>query len=380
MAPLGPVAPPSALRQRLDVELGARAYPIFIGPGLLSDPNNFRPYLQGARVMIVSNETVAPLYLQAVRQALDGIDCAEVILPDGEQFKDLRHLNLIFDALLEQRCARDVTLIALGGGVIGDMAGFAAACYQRGVAFLQVPTTLLAQVDSSVGGKTGVNHPAGKNMIGAFHQPRAVIADTDTLSSLPDRELSAGLAEVIKYGLIADPLFFEWLERHADALRAREPEALSVAIARSCQNKALVVAADERESGQRALLNLGHTFGHAIEAGTGYGSWLHGEAVAVGLVMAARLSQRLGLLDEASVTRVRQLLGRCGLPLAPPQHLPLERWLELMAVDKKVQDGRLRLVLMRGIGAAFLMSDVDDEVLKDSILAASAGALPGAAA
>jgi 3-dehydroquinate synthase len=255
------------------------------------------------------------------------------------------------------------------------MAGFAAACYQRGVPFIQVPTTLLAQVDSSVGGKTGVNHPAGKNMIGAFHQPRAVIADTDTLATLPGRELSAGLAEVIKYGLIADRPFFDWLEEQAESLRALEPAALATAIARSCRNKALVVAADEREAGQRALLNLGHTFGHAIEAGAGYGEWLHGEAVGVGLVMAARLSQRLGWLDEEAVSRVRRLVSRCGLPLVPPADLAPERWLELMAVDKKVQDGQLRLVLLRGIGEAVLTSDVDADLLRASIQSAPADAL-----
>jgi 3-dehydroquinate synthase len=379
---LGPIAALSVGRQRLDVDLGARAYPIFIGPGLISDPDCFRPYLAGSRVMIVSNETVAPLYLAPLRTALAGLAVDAVILPDGEQYKDLDHLNRIFDALLEQRCGRDTMVIALGGGVIGDMAGFAAACYQRGVPFIQVPTTLLAQVDSSVGGKTGVNHPAGKNMIGAFHQPRAVIADTETLNSLPDRELSAGLAEVIKYGLIADPLFFDWLEQQVGALRKRQPGALSVAIARSCQNKALVVAADERESGLRALLNLGHTFGHAIEAGAGYGVWLHGEAVGVGMVMAARLSQRLGWLDEASVTRVRTLVARAGLPLVPPsaEELPVARWLERMAVDKKVQDGRLRLVLLRAIGEAVLTADVDSDALSASIQAAAADAVTQPAA
>jgi 3-dehydroquinate synthase len=375
MAGLGPVAAGNDAQQRLDVALGERSYPIFIGRDLLADQDRYRPYITGSRVMIVSNETVAPLYLDAVRVGLEGFETAEVILPDGEEYKDLATLNRIFDALLEQRFGRDSTLVALGGGVIGDMGGFAAACYQRGVPFIQVPTTLLAQVDSSVGGKTGVNHPAGKNMIGAFHQPRAVIADTGTLSTLPDRELSAGLAEVVKYGLIGDRPFFEWLEAHADALRARAPEALATAIARSCENKAEVVAADERESGRRALLNLGHTFGHAIEAGAGYGQWLHGEAVGVGLVMAARLSQRLGWIDDDTVTRVRRLIARCGLPLVPPSDLSTDRWLELMAVDKKVQDGRLRLVLLRGIGEAVLCSDIDLELLRTSIADAAADAL-----
>lgn len=375
MTDLGPVTNPASAQHRLDVELGERAYPIVIGRGLLTDPDQYRPFVIGRRVMIVSNETVAPLYLEAVRQGLADFETAEVILPDGEQHKDLATLNRIFDALLEQHFGRDTTLVALGGGVVGDMAGFAAACYQRGVPFIQVPTTLLAQVDSSVGGKTGVNHPAGKNMIGAFHQPRAVIADTDTLATLPGRELSAGLAEVIKYGLIADRPFFDWLEEQAESLRALEPAALATAIARSCRNKALVVAADEREAGQRALLNLGHTFGHAIEAGAGYGEWLHGEAVGVGLVMAARLSQRLGWLDEEAVSRVRRLVSRCGLPLVPPADLAPERWLELMAVDKKVQDGQLRLVLLRGIGEAVLTSDVDADLLRASIQSAPADAL-----
>ncbi|MBK1704794.1 3-dehydroquinate synthase [Halochromatium glycolicum] len=375
MTDLGPVTNPASAQHRLDVELGERAYPIVIGRGLLTDPEQYRPFVIGRRVMIVSNETVAPLYLEAVRQGLADFETAEVILPDGEQHKDLATLNRIFDALLEQHFGRDTTLVALGGGVVGDMAGFAAACYQRGVPFIQVPTTLLAQVDSSVGGKTGVNHPAGKNMIGAFHQPRAVIADTDTLATLPGRELSAGLAEVIKYGLIADRPFFDWLEEQAESLRALEPAALATAIARSCRNKAQVVAADEREAGQRALLNLGHTFGHAIEAGAGYGEWLHGEAVGVGLVMAARLSRRLGWLDEEAVSRVRRLVSRCGLPLVPPADLAPERWLELMAVDKKVQDGQLRLVLLRGIGEAVLTSDVDADLLRASIQSAPADAL-----
>ncbi|NBC47812.1 MAG: 3-dehydroquinate synthase [Gammaproteobacteria bacterium] len=375
MADLGPVTNPASAQHRLDVELGERAYPIVIGRGLLTDPDHYRPFVIGRRVMIVSNETVAPLYLEAVRQGLADFETAEVILPDGEQHKDLATLNRIFDALLERHFGRDTTLVALGGGVVGDMAGFAAACYQRGVPFIQVPTTLLAQVDSSVGGKTGVNHPAGKNMIGAFHQPRAVIADTDTLATLPGRELSAGLAEVIKYGLIADRPFFDWLEEQAESLRALEPAALATTIARSCRNKAQVVAADEREAGQRALLNLGHTFGHAIEAGAGYGEWLHGEAVGVGLVMAARLSQRLGWIDEETVSRVRRLVSRCGLPLVPPADLAPARWLELMAVDKKVQGGQLRLVLLRGIGEAVLTSDVDAGLLRASIQSAPADAL-----
>ncbi len=281
----------------LDVDLGVRSYPIHIGPGLIDDPELYRPHVSGSQVLIVTNEIVAPLYLDRVEQALRGFQLARVVLPDGEKYKNLEVWNRIMDALLENRFARDCTLVALGGGVVGDMAGFAAACYQRGVAFIQVPTTLLAQVDSSVGGKTGVNHALGKNMIGAFHQPRAVIADTDTLSTLPDRELSAGVAEVIKYGLIRDREFFYWLEANIGPLLERDTEALTFAIERSCRNKAEVVAADEREAGQRALLNLGHTFGHAIETGMGYGAWLHGEAVGTGMCMAADLSFRLGWLD-----------------------------------------------------------------------------------
>jgi 3-dehydroquinate synthase len=358
--------------RRLDVDLGARSYPILIGPGLLGDPGLLQPHIRARQVLIVSNETVAPLYLERLRGALSGFEVAEAILPDGERYKDLATLEQLFDALLAHRFGRDVTLIALGGGVVGDMAGFAAACYQRGVDFVQVPTTLLAQVDSSVGGKTGVNHPAGKNMIGAFHQPRAVLADTDTLASLPARELAAGLAEVIKYGLIRDPAFFDWLEAESAALLAREPAALAEAVERSCRNKAAVVAADEREAGQRALLNLGHTFGHAIEAGTGYGTWLHGEAVAAGMVMAADLSVRLGWLEPASAERVRRVIAACGLPTGAPAGMGLERWLELMAVDKKAAGGRVRLVLLRGIGAAELTAAFDGDALHATIRAAEA--------
>ncbi|WP_058557842.1 3-dehydroquinate synthase [Thiohalocapsa sp. ML1] len=350
--------------RRLEVELGDRSYPILIGPGLIADPACYAAAIRGRQVLVVSNETVAPLYLDALLAGLHGFDCHRVILPDGEQYKTLDTLNLIFDRLLEARLARDVTLVALGGGVVGDMAGFAAACYQRGVDFVQVPTTLLAQVDSSVGGKTGVNHPRGKNMIGAFHQPRAVVADTDTLATLPDRELAAGLAEVVKYGLIRDPAFFDWLEANRTRLLARDADALAEAIERSCRNKAEVVAADERESGQRALLNLGHTFGHAIEAGMGYGAWLHGEAVAAGMVLAAELSARLGWLDAEDVQRTRALLAGFALPVDPPTALGTERWLALMAVDKKVQAGQLRLVLLRGIGHAAVTGDFDPAVLR----------------
>ncbi|BCU05366.1 3-dehydroquinate synthase [Allochromatium tepidum] len=347
----------------LTVELGARSYPIHIGSGLLSDPDLYRPHLRGSQIMIVTNETVAPLYLASVRQAFDGLHVREIILPDGEVYKTLEVWNRIFDALLAERFARDCTLIALGGGVVGDMAGFAAACYQRGVDFIQVPTTLLAQVDSSVGGKTGINHPAGKNMIGAFHQPRAVIADTDTLGTLPQRELSAGLAEVLKYGFIRDAEFLDWLECHMTGLMSRDPDALAHAIQRSCEVKAQIVAEDEFESGSRALLNLGHTFGHAIETGVGYGEWLHGEAVGAGICLAAALSARLGRLTEAEVERTHRLIAGAGLPTARPENLAPERMLELMAVDKKVLAGRLRLVLLRQLGEAVVTSEFDRDAL-----------------
>ncbi len=349
---------------RLSVDLGERSYPIYIGTGLIADPACYAPHLAGPQVLIVSNETVAPLYLDQVRSALTSRQVREVVLPDGEQYKTLEVWTLIFDGLLRGRFSRDCTLIALGGGVVGDMAGFAAACYQRGVAFIQVPTTLLAQVDSSVGGKTGVNHPLGKNMIGAFHQPNAVIADTDTLKTLPDRELAAGIAEVYKYGLIRDPGFFDWLEAQMGALLGRDPEALAQAIERSCRNKAEVVGADERESGNRALLNLGHTFGHAIETGTGYGAWLHGEAIAVGMCMAADLSHRLGWLGAPEVARIRALTLAAGLPVVPPPGLGPDRFMDLMAVDKKVLAGRLRLVLLRGIGEAVVTGDFDPQALR----------------
>jgi 3-dehydroquinate synthase len=351
----------------LNVALGARSYPIYIGTGLLADPACYRPHIPGRQVMVVTNETVAPLYLESMQVALADLRVGTVILPDGEVYKTQAVLDRIYDALLTERFSRDCTLIALGGGVIGDMAGFAAACYQRGVAFIQVPTTLLAQVDSSVGGKTGINHPLGKNMIGAFHQPRAVIADTATLNTLPDRELSAGLAEVIKYGLIRDPAFFDWIDAHLAGLRARDPADLAQAIRRSCENKAAVVVADEREAGERALLNLGHTFGHAIETGAGYGNWLHGEAVGAGMCMAADLSARLGWLSEAQRRRIRDLIGRAGLPTAPPPDLSPSRFLELMAVDKKVLDGRLRLVLLRGIGDALVTDAFDPAQLRATL-------------
>ena len=341
----------------LKVELGERSYPIFIGADLLSRRELFAPYVAGRRVTIVTNETVAPLYLKPIETLLADYNPLAVVLPDGEEYKTLSVLERVFTALLEARCDRKTTIVALGGGVIGDMAGFAAASYQRGIPFIQVPTTLLSQVDSSVGGKTGVNHPLGKNMIGAFYQPRAVVTDTRTLDTLPDKELSAGLAEVIKYGLISDATFFSWLEANIDALLAREPDALAFAIERSCRNKADVVARDEREGGVRALLNFGHTFGHAIETGAGYGAWLHGEAVGAGMAMAADLSHRLGWLSAKDVQRIERLLARARLP-ARGAGLDVERYLELMAVDKKVEGGQLRLVLLKAIGAAVITADV----------------------
>jgi 3-dehydroquinate synthase len=353
--------------QTLTVELGDRSYPIYIGTGVLSDERLFKSAIRGEKVAIVTNETVGPLYLDKVKGLLSGLDVLEIVLPDGEQYKTLEYLNKIFDALLQAHCNRDVTLIALGGGVIGDMTGFAAATYQRGVDFIQVPTTLLSQVDSSVGGKTGVNHALGKNMIGAFYQPRAVFIDIDTLDSLADNELSAGLAEVIKYGLIVDAGFFGWLEQHIDDLVKRDKAALEQAIVVSCKTKADVVAKDERESGVRALLNLGHTFGHAIEAGMGYGAWLHGEAVAAGMVMAADLSQRLGWLSSSDVDRVRKLISQARLPVNGPTGLAVDTYLDLMAVDKKVQQGKMRFVLMRSIGNAVVTADVDPQQLQKTL-------------
>jgi 3-dehydroquinate synthase len=351
--------------QTLQVALDERSYPIHIGTGLLGHTELLAPHIRGSQVMIVTNETVAPLYLEKVQSALGDYRTSVVILPDGEQYKTLDVCNRIFTALLEQRFDRRCTLVALGGGVVGDMTGFAAATYQRGVDFIQIPTTLLAQVDSSVGGKTGVNHPLGKNMIGAFHQPQLVLADTETLNTLDERQLSAGIAEVIKYGLINDADFFEWLEVNIDALLARDPAALAYAIERSCYDKACIVAADEKESGQRALLNLGHTFGHAIETGMGYGQWLHGEGVATGMVLAAELSRDLGWIDTGTVNRVRDLVARARLPVKAPESLSSERFIELMSVDKKVQDGQLRLVLMKALG----QSVISAEASRDQILA-----------
>ena len=336
----------------LNVDLGERSYPISIGPSLLEDPSLLARHVNGGKVAIVTNTTVAPLYLERVESALRaaGKQVMSVILPDGEEFKNWASLMQIFDTLLANKADRKTTLIALGGGVIGDLTGYAAASYMRGVDFIQVPTTLLSQVDSSVGGKTGINHPLGKNMIGAFYQPRAVIADTSTLETLPDRELSAGLAEVIKHGAIIDAAFFDWIEANIGLLMARDKGALAYAIARSCEIKADVVRQDEREGGLRAILNFGHTFGHAIEAGLGYGEWLHGEAVGCGMVMAADLSQRMGLIDAPSVARVRALVAAAGLPVKAPD-LGTARWLELMEVDKKNEGGAIKFILLKPLGA-----------------------------
>jgi 3-dehydroquinate synthase len=356
----------------LNVELGTRSYPILIDAGILGRPGVLDPQLAARDVLIVSNTTVAPLYLPALSATLQPRRLVPVILPDGEAHKTLGNLSRVLDVLVANRFGRDCAVLALGGGVVGDLAGFAAASYQRGVAFLQVPTTLLAQVDSAVGGKTGVNHPGGKNLIGAFHQPAAVMIDTRTLTTLPARELRAGLAEVIKYGLICDAALFAWLEAHLDALLAGEPGALAHVIRRSCEIKAAIVGRDEREQGERALLNLGHSFGHALEAATAYKEWLHGEAVGAGLVMAAAMSQACGYLSAADAARVRQLVERAGLPAHAASVNP-QALLEHMRIDKKVQAGRIRLVLLRAIGTAFITDDYPQGALQ-STLAAHCGA------
>lgn len=363
------VPAPRAAHDALDVDLGERSYPLLIGPGLLGRPELLRDWVAGSEVFVVTNETVAPLFLDRVLAAFDGLRVDHLVLPDGEHHKTLATLERVIDALLAARHSRRTTLVALGGGVIGDLTGFSAACYQRGVDFIQIPTTLLAQVDSSIGGKTAVNHPRGKNMIGAFHQPRGVLIDTDVLAGLPDRELSAGLAEVVKYGCLADAGFLDWLEAAMDGLRARDPQALRRAIRRSCEIKAEVVAADEREGGVRALLNLGHTFGHAIETHSGYGRWLHGEAVGAGMVMAADLSWRLGALTASDAGRVRAIVAAAGLPVAPPADLDPQRFMDLMAVDKKVVDGRLRLVLLEALGRAVVSDDFAPELLQQTLCA-----------
>ncbi|MFT7413625.1 MAG: 3-dehydroquinate synthase [Methylophagaceae bacterium] len=351
----------------LQVSLGDRSYPIYIGGDLLSQATLLTEHIKGKDVLVVTNTTVAPLYLQSILDVLTDYRCESVILPDGEQYKTLEILNQVFTKLLEEKFSRQVTLIALGGGVVGDMAGFAAACYQRGVPFIQIPTTLLSQVDSSVGGKTAVNHALGKNMIGAFYQPQCVIADTLTLTTLDDRQLSSGLAEVIKYGLINDPTFFDWLEHNMVGLMARDQSLLAEAIERSCQDKADVVASDELEQGVRALLNLGHTFGHAIETGMGYGNWLHGEAIAVGMLMAADLSQRMDWISAIDVARIKALFVAAGLPILAPEGMTSQQFITLMSVDKKVQDGHIRLVLLRGIGRAIMSDDYSVAKLADTL-------------
>ena len=355
------------IMKTVEVDLGARAYQVRIGRGLLSMADEILPWVRGLQVCIISDQVVAPLYLEPLQGALSGKQVVSIILPSGESGKSLEGVGGIFDQLLSIPCDREVTIIALGGGVVGDIAGFAAACYQRGVPFIQVPTTLLAQVDSSVGGKTGVNHPLGKNMIGAFHQPRRVLADTATLDTLDLRQLKAGMAEVIKYGVINDSDFFAWLEDNIEAALARDPETLAYIIERSCLNKAKIVARDERESGVRALLNLGHTFGHAIETGTGYGNWLHGEAVATGISMAAHLSAQMGHLSATEHTRIDGLLSAAGLPVGPFTGLPAAKMLELMKADKKVRAGIVRLVLPKGIGNAELVSNYPAQDLEQTV-------------
>ncbi len=352
----------------LRVELGSRSYPIFIGSDILQKVDVAK-YISGQQVMIVSNETVAALYMDKVCALFSNTSFKldRVVLPDGEQYKNLQHVNLIFDQLLKSQHNRTTTLIALGGGVIGDMTGFAAACYQRGVNFIQMPTTLLSQVDSSVGGKTGVNHPLGKNMIGAFYQPQMVIADINFFSTLPAREVSAGLAEVIKYGLIYDPEFFVWLEKNIGGLLAKNVDAMCYAVQRSCEIKAEVVAVDEKEQGIRAWLNLGHTFGHAIETHQGYGNWLHGEAVAVGTVMALDLSHRLGWIERSLLERTKKLFISANLPIHPPENMSEDDFLSIMSVDKKVFDGHIRLVLLEKLGRAIVTDKFDMNLLKETL-------------
>ncbi len=352
------------MKQVLNVALAERSYPIHIGAGLLAQTDLLLQHLLNKQVAIVSNTTVAPLYLEKVTQPLRaaGIQVVEIILPDGEKYKNSETLNTIYDALIAARCERNTTMIALGGGVVGDLTGYAAATYLRGVPFIQIPTTLLSQVDSSVGGKTGINHPQGKNMIGAFYQPKLVLIDTDSLHTLPARELSAGVAEVIKYGLIRDSDFFNWLESNMTQLMALDEAVVTEAVHRSCQNKAAVVAADEKEAGERALLNLGHTFGHAIENAMGYGVWLHGEAVAAGTMMAAELSLRMGWLQADEVSRMKAIFEAAKLPVTPPA-LGADKYLALMGLDKKVQNGKMRFVLQKGIGQSVVTGEYDVKAL-----------------
>ncbi|XP_057965312.1 3-dehydroquinate synthase, chloroplastic [Malania oleifera] len=364
----------SAAPTVVEVDLGNRSYPIYIGSGLLDQPDLLQRHVHGKRVLVVTNTTVAPIYLDKVVDALTrrnpNVSVESVILPDGEQHKDMDTLMKVFDKAIESRLDRRCTFVALGGGVIGDMCGFAAASFLRGVNFIQIPTTVMAQVDSSVGGKTGINHRLGKNLIGAFYQPQCVLIDTNTLNTLPDRELASGLAEVIKYGLIRDAEFFEWQEKNMQALMARDPSALAYAIKRSCENKAEVVSLDEKESGLRATLNLGHTFGHAIETGFGYGQWLHGEAVAAGMVMAVDMSYRLGWIDDSIVKRVDNILQRAKLPTAPPGTMTVDMFKSVMAVDKKVADGLLRLILLKGpLGNCVFTGDYDRKAVDETLRA-----------
>ena len=350
--------------KELRVELGSRSYPIRIGAGLLGDAARWRDTLGGRHVLVISNEVVAPLYLQRVTAGLGDRTFSTLILADGEAHKTLDSAAQVFAALAQLKASRDATIIALGGGVVGDLAGFAAACWMRGIACVQMPTTLLAMVDSSVGGKTAVDLPQGKNLVGAFHQPRAVIADTDTLATLPGRELRAGFAEVIKYGALGDAAFFGWLERRAQDLLARDPESLAEAIARCCEHKAGIVARDETEHGERALLNLGHTFGHALETAAGYGTLLHGEAIAIGMCLAARLSAQLGRAKPDDAQRLQTLLERYGLPTRVAAGIDAQRLLDLMRLDKKNLSGRLRLILWRGIGQAEIVDGIDESAIR----------------
>ncbi len=351
-----------------NVQLEERSYPIYIGTDLLSEAELMVKHIHSEHVFVISNEKVAPLYLDKVLNSFKKFKCDYHVLPDGENFKNIDSMQAIYNSLIEKHYDRNTTLVALGGGVIGDLTGFAAATYQRGINFIQVPTTLLAQVDSSVGGKTGVNHPLGKNMIGSFYQPRCVIADLSTLKTLDDRELSAGIAEIIKYGLIRDPEFFSWLEKNIEKLINRDPEALAYAVHRSCENKAQIVAEDELEkSGRRALLNFGHTFGHAIETSVGYGVWLHGEAVAYGMLMAMRLSVKQGWLDEQDYTRVENLLDKANLPIQAPKNIIAENFMQHMSVDKKVRGGKLYLVLLKSIGEAILTAEFSGVLLEETL-------------
>jgi len=359
------------MTQQIQVDLGERSYPIYIGQSLMSDSETLSRYLLKKRILIVTNETVAPLYLKQVQDTMASFgEISSVILPDGEQFKDLTHLDSIFTALLQRNYGRDSVLVALGGGVIGDMTGFAAACYQRGIDFIQIPTTLLSQVDSSVGGKTAVNHPLGKNMIGAFYQPQIVIIDTECLQTLPAREFAAGMAEVIKYGIMWDADFFRWLENNVQSLKSLDTQALVYAISRCCEIKADVVSQDETEQGVRALLNLGHTFGHAIEAEMGYGHWLHGEAVAAGTVLAAQTAKSLGLIDESIVCRIVQLLQAFDLPIKAPESMDFDSFIQHMRRDKKVLGGQIRLILPTAIGRAEVFSQVSESTLEQVICCA----------